>query len=220
MEMKTCLLTLAVTGLSFALSCSRPYKPDLDAPWALTVETTDTARTTLVIPSSDAADPDVKRRGGKTVVTYPSVGGKAIEVRFIYSGTAKSLEILPSVTNREEGWVVLALTTPEFRDLGVDVSRMKLLMPNGAGFRHDLTLIEDTRGRDVGADVEKAEGRSFAHLDEAVGWKACDEGYFESSWNYPQSRQLSMQWAEFSSGTENLYLASHDPLFRWQEFRW
>ncbi|MBQ5984582.1 MAG: hypothetical protein IJL56_06380 [Bacteroidales bacterium] len=217
--MKRILWTAMLAGMTLAFSCTRPYEPDLNADWELTVETTDAARTTLVIPSAEAAAPLVSRQGGKTVVTYPSVGGKAIEVRFIYSGTAKSLEILPSVTNREEGWVVLALTTPEFRDLGVDVSRMKLLMPNGAGFRHDLTLIEDTRGRDVGADVEKAEGRSFAHLDEAVGWKACDEGYFESSWNYPQSRQLSMQWAEFSSGTENLYLASHDPLFRWKEFR-
>ena len=63
--------------------------------------------------------------------------------------------MVPTVVNREDGWVVLRLTTPEILDLGVDVEKMKLLLPNGAGFLHDLTRIEDTRGQDLGADVEK-----------------------------------------------------------------
>ena len=229
MKKKLKALMVSLPGLALALvvaaSCSRAYEPDLEAAWVLTVETTDSLRTTVAIPSSEAAAPIVKRKGGRTVVTYPSVGGKNFEVSFSYSGDAKSREVVPTVVNREDGWVVLRLTTPEILDLGVDVEKMKLLLPNGAGFLHDLTRIEDTRGQDLGADVEKegADGkkRSFAHLNERVGWKEVpgETPCFESSWRYPNSRQLSMQWAQFSSGTENLYLASHDPLFRWKVFR-
>jgi len=197
--MRPSRLTSLIIPAILLVCCTTPYKPDLQAEWTLTIESLDASRTTLTIPSSEAGAPAVRRQGKKTTVCYTGVGGRDIEVSFSYVGEGRSVEVTPSLTNREEGWVVLALTTPEIRDLGVDVSSMKLLMPNGAGYRHDLSRIQ--------ADEHWKEFRKDG------------EHYFEARMSYPQSRQASMQWMQFSSGSENLYLASHDPEFRWKYFQ-
>jgi len=189
-------LALASALLALIVSCSPSYEPDLSAPWKLTVETTDSLRTHLVIQSTEAADPVVKHRGRKTVVTYPSVGGKDFEVSFTYSGKEDAREVVPTVVTREEGWVVIELAGPETTDLGVDVEKMKLLVPEGAGIRFDLT---------------RAEAKN--------GWKYDDkEKCFVYRRPYP-CQAMTMQWAGFFSDTEILYLASHDPEFRWKVFQ-
>lgn len=183
-----------IPGLLLA-ACASPYEPDLSAEWSISVETTDSLRTHLVLPSSEAAEPTVVRKGGRTVVTYPSVGGKQFEVSFAYSGTHLSREIVPAVVNREEGWVVIQLAGPQVRNLGVDVETMKLLVPEGAGLRFDLT---------------KAQASNGWTFDE-------EERCFNYRRPYP-CRQMTMQWAEFFSGERNLYIGSHDSDFRWKVF--
>lgn len=189
---KFVLLLISVFLLA---ACVRTYQPDLNADWSLTVETTDSVRTHLVIPSSEAGTPVVRKGLRKTEVTYPSVGGKNIEVCFTYSGKEKARQVVPTVTNREEGWVVIQLSGPEVRDLGIDVEKMKLLVPEGAGLRFDLSKAEATNGWTY--DKEKK----------------C----FNYRRPYP-CRHMTMQWAEFFSGEQNLYIASHDPEFRWKVF--
>ena len=153
--MKKMLFLLA--GL-LALSCTARYEPTLDAQWTLTVVSLDSARTQIVIPSSEAAEPTVKHQGKRTEVTYHSVGGKDIEVRLTYAGTEKCHTVTPVVTNAEDGWAVIQLAGPEMRDLGVDVEKMRLLVPEGAGFRFDLSKVKASNGW-----TEKKEEKCFVY---------------------------------------------------------
>lgn len=183
-------------ALLLAVSCGKAYEPDLQAEWTLTLESLDTARTQMVIPSSDAGAPVIQQRGKRTVIRYDGVAGRDIDVTFVYKASGNTVEVTPSLVNREEGYVALSLTVPEFRDLGVDVEEMDLLVPYGTGFRYDLTKLKSDKR-----------------------WKINKEKhYFESDWSYP-SMHCDMQWAQFSGGERNLYLASHDPEFRWKVFR-
>ena len=130
------------------LSCTVRYEPDPAADWALKIVSLDTARTQVVIPSSEAGTPVVKRHGKRTEVTFPSVGGRNLEVRLIYEGNGECHAVTPAVTNREEGWAVIELAGPESPDLGVDVEKMRLLVPEGAGFRF-LERMDREQGREV-----------------------------------------------------------------------
>ena len=178
------------------LSCTARYEPDPAADWALKIVSLDTARTQVVIPSSEAGTPVVKRHGKRTEVTFPSVGGRNLEVRLIYEGNGECHAVTPAVTNREEGWAVIELAGPESPDLGVDVEKMRLLVPEGAGFRFDLSKVKASNGW-----TENKEEKCFTYRRP-----------------YP-CRHMTMQWAEFFSGTENLYIGSHDPEFRWKVFQ-
>ena len=180
----------------FLAACAQPFQPDTTAEWSLTLVSRDSALTTLVIPSSQAGDPVLSRKGKRTEVAFTRVGGKDIDVLFSYRGDAASYEVTPTVINREEGWTVLALAGPEERDLRVDVEKMKLLFPEGAGLRFDLSKAEAVRGW-----KEDTTARCLTY-----------------SRPYP-SQFMSMQWAAFTGDEGSLYLASHDPEFRWKDFQ-
>ena len=190
---KVALLFVPVLLLA---ACAKPYSPDPAAEWKLTLVSLDSAKTSLVIPSSEAGTPTVKQKGKATEVAFSSVGGKDVDVIFTYTGNAQSHEVTPTVINREQGWAAIELAGPEERDLGVDVEKMKLLVPEGAGLRFDLSKV-------------------------AAQWGWTEdkkENCFVYRRPYP-CRHMTMQWAEFTGEEGNLYLASHDPEFRWKVFQ-
>ena len=64
------LATLVFAGL--AASCTKPYEPDLDAPWSVQLESLDTARTQVRIHSSDVGAPTrIVRSGTKEGSSKP-----------------------------------------------------------------------------------------------------------------------------------------------------
>ncbi|MBR6933811.1 MAG: hypothetical protein IKH49_10995 [Bacteroidales bacterium] len=185
------LLTLVA-----ALGCTTPYEPDLKAVWSIDMESMDSTRQQIHIDFSKDQGPTRVVRHGKSVdVVYENAGGRKIDLTFTYTPSKDALEITPSLVNREEGFVVLSLTGPMVDSLETDAKTMDLLIPKGQGVRYNLSR---PRG--------------------GQGWKKDEENHcLITSFNYP-SESGTMQWAELTGEGGNLYLASHDPEFRWKEF--
>ena len=183
-------LVAAVAG------CTTRYEPDLQAAWSVDLESTDSLHTAVHIHSStDQAPTRVVRHGKSVDVIYENAGGRKIDLTFTYTPSEDGLEITPSLVNREEGWVVLSLSGPFVDSLEVDAKKMDLLVPRGPGARFNLS-----------------------HPRGQQGWKKDEQNHcLVSSWHYP-TENCTMQWTELTGGGENLYLASHDPEFRWKEF--
>ena len=189
--------TALLCAMTFmAISCSEPYQPDLQAEWSIQLESMDSTKTPVTIHSSEAGAPTRVVRHGKNVeVVYENAGGMPVDLTFTYTPSENALEITPSLTNREENYVILSLTGPMTDSLAVNAKAMDLIVPNGPGVRYDLSR-------------PKAE----------YGWKKdAKEHSLTASWNYP-SQGCTMQWTQLSDGADNLYIASHDPEFRWKEF--
>ena len=179
-----------------AIACNQAYEPDLNAAWQLNLETLDSARTTVKINYSRSGAPAKVIRNGKNVdVIYEGVGGKDINLVFTYRKSGKTLEITPTVENNEDGFVALSLCGPFVDSLEIDVKAADLLIPNGPGVRYNMS---------------KAKADNF--------WKYSKEkDCLISVWNYP-TEWCNMQWTEFTGKDGNLYVASHDPEFRWKKF--
>ena len=188
--------TLGLTILLLSAFCRSSYEPDLSATWKIVVETTDSARNQVVIPFTKAAEPVINRYRNRTEVVYPSVDGMDIEVCFTYTGGKNWHEVVPTVTNREKGWVVKELVGPEIADLEVDVETEKLLFPGGAGLCFDLSK------------AEASNGWRFDKKEKCYVYRC----------PYP-CKDMTMQWAQFSSEKNSLYIGSHDPEFRWKVFQ-
>ena len=192
--LRSALTALAAAALTFA-SCSQAYMPDLDAAWQLNMESMDSSRTFVKIHSSDVGAPTSVSYNGKTTeVFYEKIGGKDINLTFTYLKSSNALEITSRIENNEKGYVALSLSGPFVDSLDVDVRNMDLLVPNGPGVRYNM---------------EKAKADKF--------WKKDKRGSLVSTWNYP-TEGCNMQWLELTGCGENLYLASHDPEFRWKKF--
>ena len=195
MIIKTRHFCVAVCVLAL-ISCGGAVQPDLTEDWAVVLESLDSTRNVLSFHPDEAGERIVRTRGKQCIVTYPSVGGKNIEVSFTYEKGNDYEAVTPKVVNREEGWVVLTLAGPERKDLGVDVKKMDLLVPNGGGIRYDFTQVKSDDN-----------------------WtRSKDKKYYEARFAYA-GHKCDMQWFEFFSGSENLYIACHDPEFRWKTFR-
>ncbi len=188
------LATLVFAGL--AASCTKPYEPDLDAPWSVQLESLDTARTQVRIHSSDVGAPTrIVRSGKKVDVVYENAGGKAVDVTISYFPSKDGLRIVPSLTNREEGYVALVFHGPFVEDPLLNPDEMDLLVPAGVGARFHFPKAEATGS-----------------------WKKNEkQGCLSATWSYP-GMNCNMQWAEFTGAGKNLYFASHDPQFRWKDF--
>lgn len=188
------ILAVAVIA-SLSFSCNRTYQPDLDAAWQVNIESTDSSRTLVKIHSSKVGEPTAVTRNGKSVeVFYEKIGGKDINLTFIYTKSGNTLEITPRIENNEKGYVALSLAGPFVDSLEVDVRNMDLLVPNGPGVRYNMA---------------KAKADKF--------WKKDGRGSLVSNWNYP-TELCNMQWLELTGNGDNLYLATHDPEFRWKKF--
>jgi len=188
--------SIAVALTAFlAASCAKPYEPDLTADWSVQLESLDTSRTQVTIHSSKVGDPTRIVRKGKAVdVVYENAGGKAVDVTISYIPSKDGLQIIPSLTNREEGYVALVMHGPFVNDPRLNTETMDLLVPYGVGARY--------------------------HFPKAAPdniWKENKkQGCLVASWSYP-GMACDMQWGEFTGGGKNLYFASHDPQFRWKE---
>ena len=90
------LTVLVVAGS--AASCTKPYEPDLDAPWSVLLESLDSARTHVYIHSSKVGEPTrVVRQGKKVDVVYEKTGGKDVDVTISYVPSKDGLQIIPSL---------------------------------------------------------------------------------------------------------------------------
>ncbi|MBR6932062.1 MAG: hypothetical protein IKH49_02040 [Bacteroidales bacterium] len=188
------LAILAFAGL--AASCTKPYEPDLDAPWSVLLESLDSARTQVRIHSSKAGEPArVVRQGKKVDVVYEKIGGKDVDVTISYLPSKECLQVIPSVTNRENGYVALEFHGPFMEYPCLNTDEMDLLIPAGVGVRYH-----------------------FPKAEAGGSWKEDKKhGCLVGTFNYP-GMNCNMQWAEFTGAGKNLYFASHDPQFRWKEF--
>lgn len=186
---------LAMTCMAF--SCTEPYEPDLDASWSLTLESMDSSRTRVIVGSSSAIESSSIVRTRKYVeVKYAKPGGLDVEVVFRYTSSKNGLEVVPSVVNREDGYVVLELEGPYIDHPKLNIQKMDLILPLGVGARY--------------------------HFPEAMAdkdWQIDDEeGCLSATFAYC-GQNCNMQWAEFTGDGKNLYFACHDSKFRWKDFK-
>lgn len=179
-----------------AAACSTSYEPDLQATWSIQLESLDTARTQMRIYSAQVGEPTrIVRTRKKVDLVYENAGGNPVDVTISYFPTRGGVRIVPTVTNRMEGYVVLAFRGPLVEDPLLDPEEMELLIPSGTGIRFHLPKAEPSR---------------IWKLDKK-------RGYLTGTWSYP-GMNCNMQWGEFTGGGKNLYFACHDPQFRWKEF--
>lgn len=192
------LLTLVSTALIVLMSasCSKLYEPDFETSWSVVMESLDSARTRVCIESTPDMYPSrIIRKRRYIEFSYEKPGGADIDVSFRYFLSENGFEVVPSVVNREEDYVILELDGPYVNDHDLDPAEMDLLLPLGVGARYHFPEAEPDKD-----------------------WKYDeDEGCLSATFEYC-GQNCNMQWAEFVGGGKNLYLASHDPKFRWKDF--
>lgn len=186
----------AACAMFIAGSCTQAYQPDLNADWQLNIESQDSSHTLVKIHSSKVGEPTkVVRKGKEVEVIYENVAGRNINVAFTYCKSGKSLKITSAVENNEEGYVAMSLCGPFIDSLAIDVKKMDMIAPIGPGARFNMA---------------KAEHNNFWKYNKE---KEC----LVASWNYP-TQFCNMQWTEFIGEESTLYIASHDPGFKWKKF--
>lgn len=202
--MKRQLILLAGCFLvCFATGCSSlPLKDriDPDAEWTMVIESLDGDRADVTIRNSDGTATPVRK--GNTL-RYEGVGGKAIDLTITYSASKDvpgALEIASTVTNREEGWVVLSLETPTVKGLPT-AEGDAFFMPTGTGWRLPLKAVAEAPGKG-------------AKAPSPWKWNKAERIYSYGQ-DYPSLR-CSMQWAALQGETGGWYFASQDTSFSWK----
>ena len=180
-----------------SVSCNKLYEPDFETSWRVVLESLDTARTRVCVESDPDISPSCIKRGRRTVeVFYEKPGRADIDISFRYVLSENGFEVIPSVVNREKDYVIIELDGPYINDPDLDPVEMDLLLPLGVGARYHFPEAEPDKDWEYDVD------------------KGCLSATFEYC-----GQNCNMQWAEFTGNGKNLYFASHDPKFRWKDFK-
>lgn len=196
----------------FAVSCtSLPLEEHIDynAEWSMVIESLANPEECVTIKNSDAT---VAAEQKGNTLHYKNVGGRDIDLTLTYADSKTcdgGLEVLATIANNEQGWMVRSFETPALVGVKADVEDA-FLVPLGTGFRISLkgtmALYEQIKSLD---DPD----RLFKRKDK---WRWNKENScFECSLAYP-SEHCTMQWSALQRKTGGIYFASHDSRFSYK----
>lgn len=173
--------------------------------WSLVIEQDSAPFKREVLTCRESEIPERTQDGKDVVLTYDNFCGSDIDVTFRFSpyDDGRGVEIVSNVTNRAKGKYVKGIIGPIYEDESMDLTTWSLITPWGPGRKFS--------GR---PDLKDAEGKPMKKVGE---WTLKSDGTYEILAKYPSANQ-SMQWNEFTGPEGGLYVASHDPEYRFKHF--
>ena len=212
MKNKTFLTGLLLMAAMFVTSCkSLPLSEyiDFDAEWTMVIESLENPQQTITIKNSDVTT--VSEQKGNTL-HYENLGERDIDLTLTYAKSKTcdgGLEILATIANNEQGWMVRSFEGPALTGLKAD-EEDGILIPLGTGFRisikESLAVAEKIKG---GEEPKTLLNKSLKWM-----WNS-EKSRFESSLAYP-SQHCTMQWCALQGKRGGIYVASHDEKFSYK----
>jgi hypothetical protein len=212
MKRERLCLTLLLVAMVFVVSCtSLPLSEYLnsDAEWTMVIESLDDPQQSVTIKNSDATT--IAEQKGHTL-HYENLGGRDIDLTlaFVNSKTCDGgVEILATIANNEQGWMVRSFEGPSLTGLKAGVEDA-VLIPLGTGFR--ISIKESLAIAEKIKNGEEPETLLNKRLKWA--WNS-EKSHFECSLAYP-SQYCTMQWCALQGKCGGIYVASHDEKFSYK----
>ena len=137
MKRERLCLTLLLAMMVFLMSCtSLPLSEYInpDAEWTMVIESLDDPQQSVTIKNSDATT--IAEQKCNTL-HYENLGGRDIDLTLAYVNSETcdgGVEILATIANNEQGWMVRSFEGPSLTGLKAGVGDA-IMVPLGTGFR-------------------------------------------------------------------------------------
>lgn len=142
------LLIIAAGVSLMAACCKLPFEGSIDenAPWKIRLESLENPDEVVEFSNADAPAPVVKKGCKGRTVSFKGVGGKDldIEIKYVKADDGCGLDVIPTITNNAEGWVVSTFWGPELKGmLNGAVEDYSFIAPLQKGHKTDMSRLKE-----------------------------------------------------------------------------